>query len=111
MRKHPYAADYRYGKGPNWKFRAIRAALELLGVDRAVLQHGLKREVFVCELARNSPEVLRGEEAVPDYSGLLTAQEVSKLAIDRWISPRASRRPEYAEWKREDLRNLLGSTS
>lgn len=106
MRKHRYAADYRFGKGPNWKFRAIRAAFELLGIDRGVMQHGLKREVFVCQLARNAGKVLRSEES-PDYGDLLSVSSVSELAVERWISPRALRRPEFANWKREDMHNLL----
>jgi hypothetical protein len=106
-RKHPYAADYRFGKGPNWKFRAIRAAFELLGVDRGVLHHGLKRQVFASLLAKNAEEVLRNGQAVPDYSDLLSAAEVSELAIDRWLCPRAARRPEFASWQNDHIRALL----
>jgi len=111
MRKHPYAADYRFGKGPNWKFRAIRAAFELLGIDRGVLQHGLKREVFICQLARNARQVLRNEAVAADFGDLLSVSEVSELAIERWVGPRALRRPEFAAWSRENLRGLLGLTS
>jgi hypothetical protein len=109
MRKHPYAADYRFGKGPNWKFRAIRAAFELLGIDRGILQHGLKRQVFICQLAKNATEVLRNEAVVPDYGDLLSVKQVSELAVERWLCPRALRRPEFATWNREDMRALLQS--
>jgi Druantia protein DruA len=107
LREHPYARDYRFGKGPNWKFRAIRAAFELLGVDRGVLQHGLKRQVFACQLAKNAGEVLRDANVVPDYSDLLPVSSVAELAIERWLSPRALRRPEFTAWNREGIRGLL----
>jgi hypothetical protein len=104
---HPYAADYRFGKGPNWKFRAIRAAFELIGVNRGVLQHGLGREVFVCTLARNAERVLRNQDTNPDYGDLLSASKVSELALDRWICPRAARMPQFADWRREEIVELL----
>jgi hypothetical protein len=107
MQKHSYAKDYRFGKGPNWKFRAIRAAFELLDIDRGILRHGLKREVFACQLARNALEVLRDNKASPDYGDLLSASNVSELAVQRWLSPRASRRQEFSSWKRENLTDLL----
>jgi hypothetical protein len=110
LRKHPYAKDYRFGKGPNWKFRAIRAAFELLNIDRGVLRHGLKREVFACQLAKNAREVLRDKTVPPDYTGLLSASKVSELAIKRWLSPRALRRQEFLTWKREDLSELLSGS-
>jgi hypothetical protein len=110
LRKHSYASDYRFGKGPNWKFRAIRAAFELMGIDRDVLLHGVKREVFVCRLARNAERVLRGEDPAPDYGDLLSVSEVGELALDRWIRPRALRCPDFSSWKREDLRGLLESS-
>ena len=105
-RGHPYAADYRFGKGPSWKFRAIRAALELLGIDRDLMQHGLRRQVFVCQLARNTKEVLQKGIAA-DYSDLFPVSKVSELAIERWLSPRAQRRPEFTAWNRESIRGLL----
>jgi hypothetical protein len=107
LREHPYAADYRFGKGPNWKFRAIRAAFELMGINRDVLRHGVKREVFVSRLASNAERVLRGDDATPDYGGLLCVARVGEMACERWIRPRALRRPEFSQWKREQLLDLL----
>ena len=33
--------------------------------------------------------------------------EIAKLAIDRWMTPRAERRPEFLYWKSENLEKLL----
>ena len=110
LRKHSYSANNRFGNGPNWKFRAIRAAFELIGIDRDLLHHGVRREVFVCPLAENAKRILRGEQKRPNYNGLLSMGEVGRLAIERWIVPRAERRPEFLAWQREGILDLLGVT-
>jgi hypothetical protein len=107
LRKHSYCDENCFGNGLNWKFRTIRAALELMGVKRDLLQHGIKREVFVSYLARNSVEFLRGETKHVDYGGLLSVSEVGALAGERWLCPRARRRPEFSSWRREDIINLI----
>ena len=106
-RRNSYSDGNRYGNGPNWKFRTIRAALEMMGTDRDVLHHGIRREVFTCRLAENAYAVLRGEASKPCYSGLLTVKAVSKLTLDRWVLPRALRRPDFVLWKRNNIIDLL----
>jgi hypothetical protein len=111
LRRHPYFGGNRFGNGPNWKFRAIRAALELMGIKREVLQHGIQREVFVSRLAKNCLEFLRGEHTRPNYQGLPSVAEVGRLALERWMCPRALRCPEFANWRREDIMNQLRAVS
>ncbi len=47
---HPYADNHRYGDGPNWKLRAVRECLRLLGLNRVTVPgtassaHWLPRE-------------------------------------------------------------------
>lgn len=104
---HEYSDNYRFGSGPNWKFRLIRSALELLDMDRNLLNHGIEREVFICRLADNADQILRGEINKPNYEGLLSVNEVSDLALERWVYPRAQRQPEYAKWDRYKIAGLL----
>jgi len=106
-RRHPYSKGHDYGDGPNWKLRAIRATLELMGVDRNLLRHGIKREVFICRLARNADDVLRGGHGEADYGDLLTAADVGKLALHRWLCPRAQRKPEFRKWSNQEMLKLL----
>jgi len=106
-RAHPYAEGNRFGQGPNWKFRAIRAALELSGVDRDLLRHGICREVFCAELASNAREILRGEQTVPNYRGLLSVRRVSLLARERWVVRRAETCLDFRSWKKTNLRRLV----
>ena len=107
LKRHPYAKGNRFGDGPNWKLRLVRAALNDLGYKADLLRHGIMREVFACNLATNTHRVLRGEVGHFQYRGLLTAQEIGELARNRWLVPRAARRPEFRFWAREQILDLL----
>jgi hypothetical protein len=87
--------------------RSTRAALEALGFNDDLLRHGIEREVFLCRLADNALKLLRTGKGRPDLSSLHSADDVSKLAIERWMLPRSERRPEFKAWKREGIEALL----
>ena len=106
-RRHIYAWNHRYGDGPNWRMRVIRQALVKLGLSASLLRHGIQREVFVCELATNAKAVLRGTARAPRYDGLPTVGEVTEMAIERWIVPRAARHPEFHAWRSQDLAAMI----
>lgn len=105
---HSYADLNRFGQGPNWRLRTTRAALGALGFKEDMLRHGIRREVFICQLADNALRMLQSGKGRPALSSLLTADEISKLALARWMTPRAQRRPEFKIWKSEDIAALLG---
>lgn len=105
--KHPYADKHRFGQGPNWRLRTTRTALEIIGFKEDVMKHGIKREVFLCEFASNALKILKAGEGRPYLRGLLSAEEVAGLALERWVRPRAQRRPEYQSWTADDLKLLL----
>lgn len=105
---HEYADQHRFGQGPNWRLRTTRAALEALGFRDEPLRHGIRRQVFVCNLASNAANILRTGKGSPDLSGLLTVRQIADLALKRWILPRASRRLEYRAWDRSGVLKLLG---
>jgi len=105
---HSYADLHGFGEGPNWRLRTTRAALETLGLRDDTLRHGVQREVFICQLADNAIRLLRTGKGRPDLSSLLSAREVAQLAVERWMLPRAQRRPEYRVWKSTNLLAFLG---
>lgn len=109
-RKHKYVDGHRFGEGPNWRLRTIRVAFNALGFKANLLRHGIGREIFICEIARNARKILRGEAVKANYRGLKTVSEIGKLARARWIMPRAERRPDYKSWKREQFRSLVLAT-
>ena len=100
-------ASYEYGGGPNWKIRIIKRALWHLGLEDTLMKHGFKREVYVCKIANNAHDFLRGEDSSPDYSDLKSIKEISALAKKRWIIPRAIRYPEFKDFKKETLLNAI----
>ncbi len=106
---HPYADMHRFGQGPNWRLRTRRAALVALGFKGNMLRHGIQREVFISALAVNATKLLRTGKGRPDLSSLLSAREVARLAVERWMLPRSQRRPEYRNWTANDLINLFGN--
>jgi hypothetical protein len=105
---HEYADFHRFGQGPNWRLRTTRAALDALGFREDMLRHGIQRQVFISFLAANAKEILKSGREFPDVSSLLTAAEISELAVARWIEPRSRRQPEYQSWDSENLFELFG---
>ncbi|MGY0633670.1 Druantia anti-phage system protein DruA [Luteimonas sp. A478] len=109
--KHPYADEHAFGKGPNWKMRVTRTALELIGMRSNLMMHGVKREVFICEMASNTTAFLRGEATELDIGELKSVDEVAAMACRRWLIPRADRYPEYRHWSETDLIDLVTRSS
>lgn len=105
--KHTYADLHAFGEGPNWRLRTVRAALNALGFRQDMLKHGIQREVFLCETATNSLEILAGYESRPDLKHLLSVKEVGELAVRRWMVGRGERMPEYKSWDREAIRSMI----
>ena len=95
LQGHRYADRHKYGEGPNWRLRTIRVALGELGINEAVLRHGIRREVFMCTLSANAMDILKTGKGKPDLSTLRTVEEISELAKDRWMVPRAERTQDY----------------
>lgn len=104
---HQYADFYRFGQGPNWKLRTTRAAFKSLGLSDKLLYHGVKREVFYCQLASNATEILRTGRGPPELSTLLSTQEIAELALKRWLVPRANRCSDYRSWVSSNILQLL----
>lgn len=107
-RDHGYADKHKFGEGPNWRLRTIRAALSALDFNENILRHGIKREVFISKLAANAYEVLRTGTPAPDIAQLLTVADISDLARDRWMVPRAQRGEiDYRGWRRDMIPRLI----
>lgn len=104
---HPYASGNRFGMGPNWRLRVLRAAMREIGIDgSSMLNHGIKREVYAIPLADNWREVLLGQRrrVLPRT---LPAREIANFCLDRWILPRASRDERYKTFDRGKIMDCL----
>jgi len=104
---HPYADKHKYGQGPNWRLRTIRAALGALGINESVLRHGIQREVFLCAFGENTLKILKTGKGRPKLTDLKSAEEISEFARERWIIPRASRRDDYLHWRNDRIPGLI----
>jgi hypothetical protein len=104
---HKYADQYGFGQGPNWRLRTTKAALSYLGFNNNLLRHGIRREVFVSQLAENSIDILSSGEGTPDLSSLNSARTVSEMALERWILPRASWDKKYLTWSSTSIEKLV----
>lgn len=104
---HKYANGYRYGNGPNWRMRVIRAVMKEIGISQSYLNHGVKREIFAVPLANNFREILTGKHSRALWD-LQPAGEIGRACINRWIVPRSERDgAESRSISREDIRDLL----
>lgn len=103
--EHPYVDGHKFGNGPNWRLRLLRAGLEFLELNADhTLKHGIQREVYVMPLACNAKEYLAGIESVVAFDQR-NVEEISNLAIKRWVVPRAKRDPSFREFQRRDFWN------
>jgi hypothetical protein len=101
------ATSYEFGGGPNWKIRIIKRALIRLGLEENLMKHGFKREVSICEIAKNCKDFLTQRDCAPDFSSLRTVSEISKIAKERWVIPRSIRNQGYRDHVKLDfLRNI-----
>jgi hypothetical protein len=63
--------------------------------------------VFVCHLARNAANILKGKAKRATWGNLKTVAEIGALARERWIVPRSLTRPEFKAWSWDELATLL----
>jgi len=105
-RKHPYVTGNRFGDGPNWKIRVIRQAAKELGANEEFLCHGIQREVYVVPLAENTRSFLLGKSKNLRYQ-TLPIRDIVAYWQERWASPRAERKPEWLDWRKNNLLRKL----
>ena len=99
-------ASYKFGGGPSWKLRVIRACLRELDMPSTALQHGIRREAFASPLTSNWREFLKGECDIPDFNDH-SRQDLMSFFRERWLLPRARRDVRYKCVAHEDIRRQV----
>lgn len=83
--------------------------MQTLDMDQDLLKHGLQRAVFAVPIVSNWRNVLTANSrkfGVPTYS----VHNLSELAKERWLIPRAERRPEYKDHDRRSvIETIIGA--
>jgi len=80
--------SHRFGDGPNWRMRVIRAACSALNLDsEVILRHSFHRGLYAVPLADNWREFLLGESGKPVYRDM-PAKSLVAYWKKRWLEPR-----------------------
>jgi len=103
----PEVGRFKFGSGPNYRFRVIRKALEHLQLPPDLLCHGIKREVYIAPLASNATTFLRGQAKRLRWRRR-PLDAIVKFWRERWLLPRASRDLSYRDFNREIWKQILG---
>jgi len=77
--------------------------IEYLDLPGEYMYHGIHRQLFACDMALNSREILATGEGVPDRSDIRPESEIAKMAIDRWVLGRAQRVTGWRDWNKERI--------
>ncbi len=110
-----YAARYcdatakvdTWGTGFRNRREVIRKCLKKVGLPTDWLYHGIRREVFVVPLARNTQQFLRGEHARL-YWFDRPLEDLFEWFRERWLLPRAQRDSRYVEFNPRSYRLWSG---
>lgn len=99
----PTAKQKAWGDGFRNKREVIKKCLPCVGLSTDLLYHGIRREIFLAPLGRNSLAFLRGELHRPDLFNW-PVEHLYQLFSDRWLISRAKRMPQYQDFNREQYR-------
>lgn len=97
------AKHARWGSGFRNRRELVRKALPLLGLSSELIYHGVRREIFVAPLARNTKAFLRGEQQQLQPVKR-TAAELFAWFRERWLLPRAAWDSRYRDFEVESYR-------
>ena len=92
------ASHASWGSGFRNRQEVVQKVLAKLGLPKSWLNHGIKREIYVAPLARNTCAFLRGDVENLDYYDQ-PINELFNWFRKRWLLPRSERDSRYKEWK------------
>lgn len=90
-----------FGAGPKVRWQNITNALTLLGLPGSLLQHGVKREVFLFRLVDDLEVGMAGGGFGKPLR--LTPKDFGAYWRERWAVPRAERFPDWNQGNDVDL--------
>ncbi len=99
----PTAKNETWGTGFRNRRELVRKALSKLGFSQEMLNHGIKRELFVAPLAKNTRPFLKGNTETPRYFSR-PFDKTAKFWRERWLLPRAERDSSYHDFDCEEWR-------
>jgi hypothetical protein len=103
MRCKATAKHDAWGDGFRNKREVVRKCLAKIGLSTNLQCHGIRREIFVAPLGGEAARFLKCEVNRPG-SYDWPAADLAEAFKERWLLPRAERKPEYREFRREEYR-------
>jgi hypothetical protein len=92
-----------WGTGFRNRREVVRRVLAHVGLSGQLMNHGIRRQLFLMPLAKNARGFLRGEN-----ERLLwfhqSADALAAFSLERWLLPRADRNAEYLTYSNESFR-------
>jgi Domain of unknown function (DUF4338) len=99
----PTAKQKKWGTGFRNRRELVRKVLSKLGFSPRLLNHGIKRQLFVIPLAKNGREFLRGEHTRLRYYKM-SFDDIAVFWRKRWLLPRAARDESFRNYRSEMYR-------
>ena len=99
----PTAKQARWGTGFRNRRETVRRVLRTVGLPTHLQYHGIRREVFVVPLAKNTRQYLLAED-VPLQPYAQSTAALFEFFRSRWLLPRAGRDPTYQDFDKESYR-------
>jgi hypothetical protein len=91
--------DNNFGSGPSWRMRVIRAAGDILGFDSDILLcHSFKRDIYAVQLASNTREFLKDNDAKLQYYNW-HLKDIVSFWRERWLTNRLGNPEIYQQVK------------
>lgn len=90
-----------WGGGFRNKREVVQKTLAKLGLSPSWHNHGIRREIYVSPLAKNTRDFLNGTDSDLGYYDQ-SASTLFGWFRNRWLIPRSERDQRYKEWRPQD---------
>lgn len=76
---------FKFGNGPNWKFRVVRKGLSILGLKETLLATGIKRGYYVSPFISNLGEFLSRKSDKPAFIDK-SEENILRYWNEKWLA-------------------------
>ncbi len=96
------ASHESWGPGFRNRQEVVQKTLGKLGLPKSWLNHGIKREIYLAPLAKNTRAFLCGNDSELNYYDQ-PVSELFKWYCERWLLPRSKQNERYKQWNPQEL--------
>jgi hypothetical protein len=96
-----------FSTGPRVKWQVITLALNMLGISRSLMRHGIRREAYLIRLIDNLEAYFAGEECKPLYRDWEFSELAAFWERHYLLGPLRRRPSAWKEWSNEQILKLV----